>query len=158
MKKIFLLGMMMGTLMCASLNAATTISVVNKSGSTNDYLVEESGKLSFSESDLLINQKSGSETIKVDISGIRKITFKATPTNVKENASGQLEFTAFPNPVKDVLFLVGVNAGETVSIYAANGSLVKSVAYSEEGLNLSSLPVGSYLVSVSGKSVKINKI
>ncbi len=158
MKKIFLLGMAMGAMLCSSLNAATTISVVDKTGSSKDYLVEESGKLYFSENDMLINEKSGSETIKVDISGIRKITFKASPTKVEDKASNTLEFTAFPNPVKDVLFLVGVNAGENVSIFAANGTLVKTATYSEEGLNLSTLPAGSYLISVSGKSVKINKI
>lgn len=138
--------------------AVTVVTIMDKSGSTKEYNIDDSGKLYFSGDALMINEKAGAKDVNVNIADIRKILFKSNSVGVDGNAAEAVSLVAFPNPVKDILFLAGVPAGEKVSVYAVNGSLVGEYSYSEEGINLSSLTTGSYMITVSDKSVKINKL
>lgn len=154
-----LFGMILFSALCSfSAQAATTVSILSKSGESSSYSVSETGKLYFEGDKLMITEKSGAKSVAVDVSTIRKVTFKSGSVGVEGQASDAIAFAAFPNPVKDVVFLAGVNGGENVSVYNANGALVGEYTYAEEGINLSSLPSGAYVISVSGKSVKISKL
>ena len=138
--------------------ASTVVTIMDKSGSSKEYNIDESGKLYFSGDVLMINEKAGAKDVNVNVADIRKIMFKSSSVGVDGNAADAISLVAFPNPVKDVLFLAGVSKGEKVSVYAVNGSLVGEYSYSDEGINLSSLAAGSYMITVSGKSVKVNKL
>ncbi|MBR5696323.1 MAG: T9SS type A sorting domain-containing protein [Paludibacteraceae bacterium] len=156
-KKIF--GTILFSAMCLFMaQAATVITIMDKNGGSKEYNVSDSGKLYFTDNALMINEQAGSKDVSVDISSIRKIMFKPGSVGVGANAADAIALVAFPNPAKDVLFLAGVDNGSKVSVYAANGALVKEYSYSDEGINVSSLPSGSYMITVSGKSVKFNKL
>jgi len=158
MKKKFFPAILLFAMCSFAVQAATTVSVLEKNGGLKSYQVEESGKMYFSGDGLMIQEKSGSQAVSVNVSNIKKITFSSVSVGVDGNAAEQIALFAFPNPVKDVVFLAGVKKGEKVSVFAANGSLVSEISYEEEGINLSSLPSGAYVLSVSGKSIKISKL
>ena len=159
MKTKFFSGLIFFVVASSSISyAATTVTVFDKEGAKQEYKVEESGKLYFSDNSLMIATKAGSNASSVNVADIRKITFASDLTGVENNAAQTIEFFAFPNPVKDVVFIAGVKTGEKVSVFNANGALVKEISYNEEGIDLSSLPTGAYVLSVAGKSAKINKL
>lgn len=158
MRNKFIPAILLFALCSFSAQAATVVTIMDKSGSSKDYKIEESGKLYFTDNALMINEKAGAKDVNVKIADIRKIMFKAGSVGVDGNAADAISLFAFPNPVKDVLFLAGVDNGEKVSVFAVNGSLVGEYSYSDEGINLSSLPAGAYMITVSGKTVKITKL
>lgn len=138
--------------------ASTPVTIIEKNGTENKYQIEESGKMYFSGNGLVIETKAGAPAITVNVANIRKVTFPKTSVGLDAKDSESISLFAFPNPVKDVVFLAGVKSGEKVAIYSANGSLVSEISYADEGIDLSSLPSGAYVISVVGKSVKISKL
>lgn len=60
------------------------------------------------------------------------------------------ELRIYPNPTKGLLYLENVDT-EQVNVFNATGQLVLSVARPGNRLDLSSLPVGVYLLRVEGK-------
>jgi uncharacterized delta-60 repeat protein len=70
----------------------------------------------------------------------------------------------FPNPVKDVLHITGIKSQATISIFNAEGKLVKqSTAYQTSEVNIKQLPAGTYYLHVeenvaAGKDKKISNV
>ena len=64
---------------------------------------------------------------------------------------------AYPNPVADKLYLENITSGSTVSIYNQVGQLVLEVLNAQQGIDVSSLPAGLYVVKNQSSTLKIIK-
>lgn len=158
MKKSFFPTLILAAFLGAtSMQAATTVTIYMKDGSKSDLVIEETGKMLFNGDNLDIRRDATDKIESIAMSKIRKVTFASSTSAVKDNVAEATIF-AFPNPVKDRVFLSNVKVGEKVSIYSVQGALLAEMSYDEEGLDLSSLAAGSYVISVNGVSVKVNKL
>ena len=64
-----LFGMILFSALCSfSAQAATTVSILSKSGESTSYSVSETGKLYFEGDKLMITEKSGAKSVAVDVS------------------------------------------------------------------------------------------
>ena len=75
---------------------------------------------------------------------------------VVEIGAGTL--SVYPNPVKDMLYINGLEQNTEVSIYNALGALVKVANVgSEEAIDVSELPTGLYIARFGENSVRFTK-
>lgn len=88
---------------------------------------------------------------------IRKVTFEKSTMGLDQNRADEA-IAAFPNPVKDRMFLSNVKEGAKLLVYNMQGTLVAEMNYSEMGVDMTSLAAGSYVISVNGVSIKVNKL
>ena len=65
--------------------------------------------------------------------------------------------SAYPNPVADKLYIENITSGSTVSIYNQVGQLVLEVLNAQQGIDVSSLPAGLYVVKNQSSTLKIIK-
>jgi hypothetical protein len=63
----------------------------------------------------------------------------------------------YPNPLGKKLFVRGVSKGVLVSIFDMQGKLRKELAYTAEGIDVTDLEAGTYLVKVNDKSYRVIK-
>lgn len=75
------------------------------------------------------------------------------PTGLRPAAQGAATLSAWPNPTCGALTLGGVADGEAVSVLDFCGRVV--LQGRAPSLNLSLLPVGVYVVSVGGRTVRV---
>ena len=75
------------------------------------------------------------------------------PVNVREEKNNTL--AVYPNPAADKLFVEGIEAGASIEIIHLTGQSVYSGAYSRNGIDVASLPAGSYLVRASGSNTSV---
>ena len=84
------------------------------------------------------------------------INVNASTTSIKE-ATDNVQFNAFPNPVKDLLTLKSPNALGTVKVYSIAGKLVftEIVKESETNIDVSAFSPGMYFVEniMNGKKI-----
>ncbi len=84
------------------------------------------------------------------------INVNASTTSIKE-ATDNVQFNAFPNPVKDLLTLKSPNALGTVKVYSITGKLVftEIVKESETNIDVSAFSPGMYFVEniMNGKKI-----
>lgn len=158
MKKKYSSILTLAAMLCAaSLQAATNITVMMKDGTKSEFQLSEEGKMFFSDNNLCVQAAPTSKLTVYSIADIRKVTFDKSETGLTNNGA-ESDVFAFPNPVKDRMFLSNVKEGSKLSIYNMQGALVAEMNYSEEGVDLSSLAAGSYVISVNGVSLKVNKL
>jgi len=74
-------------------------------------------------------------------------------TGVKDVAA--LQVRVYPNPTSDVLYIN--TAAAAVTIYDLTGRIVKSINYTNSGINVSGLQKGTYLVEVATGNAKTVK-
>ncbi|MBO7607027.1 MAG: hypothetical protein J6T28_05355, partial [Paludibacteraceae bacterium] len=67
MRNKFIPAILLFALCSFSAQAATVVTITDKSGSSKDYKIEESGKLYFSDNALMINEKAGAKDVNVQI-------------------------------------------------------------------------------------------
>ncbi|MCQ2224886.1 MAG: T9SS type A sorting domain-containing protein [Paludibacteraceae bacterium] len=141
----------------ASLQAATKISVWMKNGTKSDIVMADNGKMDVHSGSLNIQSAPTAKFTVFPMEDIRKVTFERVDTGLDQNSADEA-IAVFPNPVKDRMFLSNVKEGAQLSIYNLQGTLVAEMAYSEAGVDLSALAAGSYVISVNGVSIKVNKL
>lgn len=98
-----------------------------------------------------------------DYFGLNTFTFYGTVTQVLSTPDyAQAGFTAYPNPVRDILTINAATAVEAVQVYNIAGALVKEKHFNTAEstiVDLSGLPAGMYLIRVqSGKNEKTLKV
>ena len=71
------------------------------------------------------------------------------PTNVEE--VGHNFLSVFPNPANDRLFIAEANANDIIEILDLAGRIVLSTSYNQTGIDVNSLPSGSYLLKSLSK-------
>lgn len=67
------------------------------------------------------------------------------------------EFVIYPNPVKDEIFIKGLNKKHDFEIHSADGRLVKKSRYNFEAINISELVPGVYFLSIAEEKFKFIK-
>lgn len=77
---------------------------------------------------------------------------KSSFSQVREvNFSSDHTIGIYPNPAKDILYLSGLNGGETVMVYNIAGLLLKTGKINNAGtsaLSLNGLPAGLYYLKI----------
>lgn len=67
-----------------------------------------------------------------------------------KDVSAKEQFTVYPNPVQDVLFVKGEQF-ETARIYSTDGKLIKSADLRSGKADVSEIPSGMYFIELKGK-------
>ncbi len=78
---------------------------------------------------------------------------------VDDIATNNIQFTMYPNPVKNVATISGNDLIESISIFSADGLLVKSIEGNRQNsqqITLADLPNGSYILSISHNQMQEN--
>lgn len=103
------------------------------------------------ETSLTLNTKNGE-----NITGVGSFFLIGESSNGVTNLSnGQNAITLYPTPVIDQLHIIGAGENPKAMIINANGIIVKETKSSD--VEVSSLPEGFYVISVSGKHVRFFK-
>ena len=116
-------------------------------------------KITFTSDNLEMKFNDGS-TNSYLISSINKITF-GTLSALKETSSQESQILLYPNPSKDIIFLKNISVNETnVSVFSLDGACVLSVKISDvdNGVDVSSLSKGIYVLKIGDKALKFTKL
>ncbi len=155
----FLIRFLFAIFLFVSYNAcAQTNIVINYyTGTQQQYAVEDSGKLFFSNDDLIIKTSLESTEINIPVSIISKITFKNSLAveDIKQNRE---KIIIYPNPATNYFKISSKEAKSTLNIYNSVGQLVLSKVYKKnEDINVSNLLPGIYFIKVNGSTLKLIK-
>lgn len=106
--------------------------------------------------DILFNQRIHNTTVDMGVYEFGAAsTLSATEFELDSNV-----VTAYPNPVKDILYINSKTDIERIAVYNINGQKVLQSSKTNQ-LNVSSLPIGMYIVKVEAdnavKNIKILK-
>ena len=105
---------------------------------------------------LVIEQGAYKNTVIIPLADIRKITCSET-VNTEENSDLALDI--FPNPVHDILTFRNLQGTQTISLYAIDGHLMKTIEVSgNQSIDISELPIGLYLVKTQTQTLKMIKL
>ena len=133
----------------------TVVTIQMKDGAIVQYNMNEYGKISFDDDNLLIKEDAQAETNPYALSSIQRVTF-TNPTDLIDAKSGAV--SVFPNPTTDNVYVADAKDGETVEVISFVGSLVKKTTYSSKiGVSLKELPAGFYILRMGNQSYKISK-
>jgi len=132
---------------------------VEQSGVSEVFYVKESGKLYFSDSDLIIDELGNGITVSKNLASIDKLQFAQDNTSGTETESSDV-FCVYPNPASDFIALQnGNNEPVLYEIYNAQGEIVMSGSTScSELINISHLPCGLYTLKSNNNIFKFCKI
>jgi hypothetical protein len=132
-------------------NQTVTTEAQNEAFKSNNYTTDEYGKV------MVDFSSAGNYSL---ISGIDEAqAFVVPTTGIIEINKGNLKYKVYPNPFHDKLFIEGAVHGATIEIADTFGKIVFSAAYTQNGLSLSSLPSGFYVLRViAGKEVFLQKL
>jgi len=141
------------------LYAQTGIKVTYYDGTTQGFAVQDSGKLYFSESNLLIKTSSTSTPTSLPVSIIQKITFDNSVLSTQNISQNKSKYILYPNPSNDFIRIKSLNADKLeVSIYALDGKLLLKGNYvSDQNIDISQLPAGVYIVKSNTETFKLIK-
>ena len=159
MKKFLRLGLLCFALMVLGrLSAQTEVHalVTFNSGTTQDYVLDESCQISFGNEDYLtIIRPDCKEAIQIAFDDIRKITFEDTWSNSENNS----QLSILPNPVENHFFINGMTEPTVMSIYSIDGRLVHHCTVENGQLvDTSDLDAGLYLVHIGSQILKMMKL
>ena len=131
--------------------SAQSMAIRMQDGSEETIGLSTLGKITFSNSNLLVNQATGT-TESFSLSNIRKIYFKSLPTGTDENQlTGNTNSLFFyPNPVNNIIYLTNIPENiSIVKIYRMDGTLIlqKQISSNNISLDVSMLGKGFYFIS-----------
>jgi hypothetical protein len=152
---IFILCLIMST---SEMTAQKLIIKMNN-GVENNETLNTLQKLYFSDNQLIVDFKSGSDDIYY-LSDIRKLYFDAE-VSVDDNSMPEIPvLSVFPNPAGNFITVrdIPVDAS-SIFIYSIDGglALTRTASSSLDKIDISRLPNGLYLVNVSGYTTKFVK-
>ncbi len=155
-KILFLLS---GMLFSGFAFAQTGVKVTYYDGTTQSFAVQDSGKLYFSGSNLMVQAQANATATSLPMSIIQKINFETASLSVENISSTTKKLLVYPNPAED-FFAIKTETTEKmqVKIFSASGRLVKSAsAKSGEYIYITELPKGVYIVVANNESFKLIK-
>ncbi len=150
---ILFLGMM------ASEIKAQGLIIQMNDGDENTVPLNTVQKLNFSQTDLVVVFRSGSND-GYGLSEIRKLYFDATVSTGDDFRLDQDRLSVYPNPAGNMITVKGVpGQADTVSVYQTDGQLVltETVTSSAVNIDISQLQSGLYLVNAFGRTTKFIK-
>lgn len=139
------------SLMSANEPALITI---GSDGMENSYLLASVQQVVFNESQfstMSIEKKDGSV-----VNDVRTLLFGSmqdVPTSVEDNAEAMVY--VYPNPVVSTLYVNGISADKTLSVFNLSGKCVIKTTGNE--VNVNELPDGTYLLQFNNQCVKFIK-
>lgn len=110
------------------------------------------GKLIFVGKDLQLISHDGAMLAQEPITEIRKIIFSTT--TALENVESSNSILVYPNPTQDLLLINGIEA-QLLRVFDMQGRLL--VTENGTQINVSSLPIGTYLLQVGTHVVRFIK-
>lgn len=140
--------------------AETTLRIEYVDGADYTTALSVVGRWEFTDGKFILVSTSGEVLAeKANVYDVRRVVFKSddTPTDV-ENMEAEL--AVYPNPTQDVVYVNGLESGETVRIYSLEGRLLMSEVAQGDGrvqFNVASLAEGTYLLQMGTEIVKIIK-
>lgn len=139
---------------------STQMTIIFNNGNETSYVLTESDRIYFENNETLVVEidiyNKDVRSDRFNLSDIRKITCTET-----ENLTEEIYANVFlsPNPVHNAFMLCNLNDKETLRIYALDGRMVMSVeAYANQWIDISSLPIGLYLVKTEHQTYKMIKL
>lgn len=78
-----------------------------------------------------------------DVFYLNQLTLNSAATNVVE-LNKDFDFQAFPNPTSDYIQIS--SSYDNLSIYSVDGTLMKSLNYNQQGIDIQEFEVGTYFV------------
>ena len=136
---------------------STQMTIYLNDDTERTYYMSEDDRVYFEDNDKLVVEIAiNAKSDRFNLADIRKITCSETESVSEEtNASVYLS----PNPVHDVVILHNLSGRQSVSIYALDGRMMKSVeAIGDQPIDLSDLPIGLYLVKTEHQTLKMIKL
>lgn len=140
--------------------AETTLRIEYVDGADYTTALSVVGRWEFTDGKFILVSTSGEVLAqKANVYDVRRVVFKSddTPTDVENMES---ELAVYPNPTQDVVYVNGLESGETVRIYSLEGRLLMSEVAQGDGrvqFNVASLAEGTYLLQMGTEIVKIIK-
>ena len=136
---------------------STQMVVVMNDGTMQTYTMNESDRVYFEDNTfLVIERTSATNTVRIRMDDIRKITCEETVGQSENHLS---EVSIMPNPVHDVMVLRNLDGLQTVGIYAIDGRLIKSFeANGDQPIDVSDMAIGLYLVKTPSCTLKMIKL
>lgn len=116
-------------------------------------------KITFSGDNLEMNYTDGTLS-SYAIASVAKISFNIT-SGVDEISSQSDLIALYPNPANEIIYIKNVPESVSyVTIFKLDGSCVKTVSVSEinNGIVISDLPSGFYVIKVGVNALKFNKL
>ncbi len=155
--KWLLVGMLSGFYVNA-LAESTKVTAIMKNGEEKVMVIESTGAISFSENNMkVLHSASSSEVSNLQLSAIQKLLFEKDTYSPKILEKG--EMILYPAITSEYVYLF--NAGDVVSdveIFNMDGKVVLKCQYvKDQSINVSSLPVGMYILKVGNKNFKFEK-
>ncbi len=132
------------------------MNIVLLNGSDEKIPLTDIQTLRFINSGLNVFLMSGINSV-YDLSQIKKITFKTI--SATSNLGAESDLQVFPNPVRNILFLKNaVQLSGIITIYTVDGRKIFEKNYSQnEGLDVSSLSKGVYVLRLNNQALKFSK-
>lgn len=161
MQRLFfsLFLLMVCTLQCT----AMSLTIKPLVGSEYQQELVTIGKIVYHADSLFLYDSDRNLVYKEQLSKVQHLDFSLeedTPTDVEAAGEVHEKVRVFPNPTAETLVVEGlINADGLVRLYNQQGQLMKTAAL-EEGrsvLNVSDLPVGTYLLFCEGGAFKVIK-
>ena len=141
---------------CAEVGGAPTEFIVHKDGTriyeeNNDYQVSF-GVFTFPTVGKYTIEMTN-DIIESDENYLAKVIapYNVSSTTSIEGDNKSFAISIYPNPVADQLYIQSAESDMSVSIFDLNGRIVLQTNYSAEGINVSSLPNGTYLLKALNK-------
>ncbi len=146
-------------LLCSGLSAktATVVKTELKSGEESSFTLNETGQISFSDRNLLIQSNETAKITTISLDDIKRLDFSNVEVSDVDQITGA-KFNVYPNPVSNIL-KIEVDGIEEMLIVSADGRVVmKKVVDHNEDVDVSGLPAGIYWVKIGGSTFKIEKL
>ena len=98
---------------------------------------------------------SGISSLNYDIEFVNGTLSVISPLGLTNTT--HTEIVLYPNPAIDRFYISNLNGNTPVYLYSMDGSVSKEVNYTENGIEVSGLEPGIYLVKVADKSYQFVK-
>lgn len=136
---------------------STRMTIHFNDGTERTYYMLEDDRVYFEDNETLVVEIAPTaKSERFNLADIRKITCSETE-GISEETSTPIWLS--PNPVHDFVILHNLSGRQSVSIYALDGRVLKSLETTEDQrIDISDLPVGLYLVKTQSCILKMIKL
>lgn len=154
MKRIYVLFLALWGIVSLTVADEPTLITITSDGLENSYLLASVKQIVFNESKystMSIENKDGSV-----VNDVRTLLFGSKQditTSVGENAEALVY--VYPNPVVNTLYVNGISADETLSVFNLSGNCVMKTTGGK--VDVQNLPQGTYLLRLNNQCVKFIK-